>query len=65
MVYINSFDYDFINEYLVWKGLDLCEVCGEVIEKKVHNKTYCTICAKKKEVENTRYRVKAHRNKKM
>lgn len=58
-VKISSFDYDFINEYLLWKGLDLCEVCGDVIEKvsvKATSQKYCKDCSKKiKNQKNKEY----------
>lgn len=58
-VNISSFEYDFVNEYLLWKGLDLCEVCGDVIEKvsiKATSQKYCKDCSKKiKNQKNKEY----------
>jgi hypothetical protein len=42
---IQSFDTDFINEYLKWKGYELCEVCETAFERSIHNKKYCKNCA--------------------
>ena len=60
-VKISSFDYDFVNEYLLWKGLDLCEVCGDVIEKNNNKNKYCKPCSKDvklkqdREIQKNRY----------
>lgn len=61
MVYISSFEYDFVNEYLRWKGLDLCEVCGDVIEKNRNVQKYCQQCAKKIFREQVKNNMKKHR----
>ncbi|GJM68141.1 hypothetical protein HMSSN036_03570 [Paenibacillus macerans] len=42
----------------------LCETCGKRIEMKSNRTKYCEDCAKKKEQEQLRLRVKKHRTRK-
>lgn len=58
---VYSFEEDFINEYLKWRGYDLCEECGETIEKTT-NKKYCNSCVKQKQLQYQRDSMKKLRN---